>query len=118
MVRALLASWCVVTLGVLAAGCTNFPSQSSIEGSGPTSGRQVQTASCSTLVELDLDLGGSGPVSISVTDGAGHTVYANDNDVTGSIDTTDDLSGVTGTWTLTVDVSDFDGSYNVELQCP
>jgi hypothetical protein len=117
MDRAFLA-WCVVTVGVLAAGCTNFPSQASIEGSGPASGSQVQTATCGTLVELDLNLAGSGPVAISVTDGAGHTAYTNANQVTGSTDTTDNLSGFTGTWTLTVDASEFYGSYNIELQCP
>jgi hypothetical protein len=105
-------------IGILVAGCTTLPSQASIEGSGPASGPEVQTATCSTLVELDLNIGGSGPVSISVTDGSGRSVYANDNDVNGSIDTSDDLTGVGGTWTLTVDASEFSGSYDVELQCP
>jgi hypothetical protein len=109
---------CFGLLELLASGCTNLPSDVTLEGAGPQQGLQTQTATCSTLVELDRDLSGSGPVSITVTDGAGHTVYFNDDDVTGNIDDTSNLTGLTGTWTITLDASAFDGSYNVELSCP
>jgi hypothetical protein len=107
-----------VGLCLASAGCTNFPSQSSLEGAGPQQGVQMQTATCSTLVVLDWNLTGNGPVSITVTDGAGHTVYANDNNVDGNVDNSTNLTGTTGTWTLALDASEFDGNYNVEIQCP
>lgn len=118
MKRALFGCVGVVCLSLSLSACTNIPSQASIEGDSPGTGPQTQTASCGALVELDLNLTGTGAISIKVTDGSGRTVFANDGPVNGNLDTTDNLSGVTGTWTLTVDPTDFDGNFNIELSCP
>jgi hypothetical protein len=108
---------CISTLlAVLPASCTNLPSTASVEGTGPATVSQTQTASCASFVELDVNLSGSGSASISVTDGTGKTVFA--HQVPAQTDDTNDLSGAAGTWTLVVDATAFDGSYNVELQCP
>ena len=112
-----IARRCIGTLlALVPVSCTNFPSTANVEGAGPASSPQTQTASCGSLVELDVNLSGSGSASISVTDGVGRTVFA--NHVPAQTDDTNDLTGATGTWTLVVDATAFDGSYNVELQCP
>jgi hypothetical protein len=118
MNRALMGCVGVVYLSISLFACTNLPSQASIEGDAPGTGPQTQTASCGALVELDLDLSGTGSVSILVTDGSGRKVFDNDSPITGNLNTTDNVTGIAGTWTLTVDPTDFDGNFNVELSCP
>jgi hypothetical protein len=113
---AIAAFSALATLNGCSIGLPDIPQSTEIDGSGQSNLPQTQTVSCGTLAELDRYIAGSGDAQIQVTDGAGKTVYDQPADVTGEINDQMDLTGIAGTWTLTVD-GDISGQFKITLQC-
>ena len=115
-VAALSAVLALAALPGCAIGLPDIPQSTEIDGSGQSNLPQTQTVSCGTLAELDRYISGSGDAQIQVTDGAGKTSYDQPADITGQINDQMDLTGIAGTWTLTVD-GDISGQFKITLQC-
>lgn len=107
-----IAACCVVAC----AGCL-LPESAEVEGSGVTSGEQVQSVSCGPNGTIDRYLAGDGEVSIKVTDGEGHVVYEDNGGVSGEVNDSHGVAGWPGSWTFDVDPGGFAGQLRVSLQC-
>lgn len=107
-VRLLLLSSFAIVLGACVA-------DAEITDSGPGSTPQQQTASCGESATLERDASGSGPLSVEVVDGTGHSVF--DATTEGALDDTRTLGGNAGTWRLDVNAERFTGSIDITLSC-
>ncbi len=109
---------CMYACAALAVGLTGCLSQTAeVDGSGVSSGGQVQSVHCETNTTLERYLAGSGGIGIKVFDGGNTVVFGGDAEITGESDTSSDLVGAPGEWRLVVDPGGFAGQFKITLSC-
>jgi hypothetical protein len=104
-------------LGVLLGGCAVNANSVDVSGSGVSDGTQSRLIECQTGVTLTRYEAGGGPISVMVTDGAGHRVFEDDTTIAGEVSDDQALPGTAGSWSLSVDPTAFSGQFKITLQC-
>lgn len=101
---------------VLLAGCTG--NAVTVAGQGYKTGTETRTLTCGEHGNLALGVQGAGKMSVSVTDGAGKTIFSEGGVSAGQDGTAQELHGEPGTWTLKVSTGfGYSGQYGITLSC-
>jgi hypothetical protein len=107
---------CVAGFVAVASAACILPESAEVDGSGETTGTQMQTLDCWSA-SLERYAAGAGGIDITVTDGDGRPIYHDDSEVTGEVNDSHDVGGAGGTWALIVDAEGFAGQFKITLQC-
>ena len=110
--------WKALAFAAICTGCLSLPGSVEVTSSGEATGLDTQELDCGTRASLDRYAAGSGPLWITVGDGTLQPAYNGNDEVTGEIDDSHDLSGNSGTWKLAVNAPGFAGQFKITLSCP